>query len=212
MPEHKSLAAAQLAVMEAVPYLRKRSGPGLNYTFAGEADLLAKLRPEMLRAGITVSPVGVQHVESERYTTTGKNKDGTPKNTSMALVVGIFTFRFRHADSGEFEDVQVFGEAADSGDKRSAKAQTIAYKYALRQFFAIETGDDPDAEQRKRRPPTPDEYERYLTAVYGAKDVDTLNRAKEWLDKSSGLLDVDKIVEFNTAIQKQTAKLEAANV
>lgn len=201
--KHDTLAAAQLAVMEAVPYLQKRKGPGLNYTFAGEADLLAKLRPEMIRHGISIAPVGVHHVESERYTTS--------KGSAQVLIVGVFTFRFSHRDSKGFLDVQVFGEAADSGDKRAAKAQTIAYKYALRQFFAIETGDDPDADQKKRRPVTPDEFTRYLGALRGAKSMETVTKAQEWLSANSHLMDADKVHEFYSAIEERTEKLGATN-
>ena len=40
--------------------------------------------------------------------------------------------------------VKVLGDGADTGDKASYKAMTGAMKYALRQTFVIETGDDPD--------------------------------------------------------------------
>ena len=42
------------------------------------------------------------------------------------------------------------GEGSDTGDKASNKALTGAYKYALRQTFCIETGDDPASTPRPR--------------------------------------------------------------
>ena len=54
------------------------------------------------------------------------------------------TFRFIHTASGDYIDVPILGEASDVGDKASNKAMTAALKYALRQTFLIETGDDPD--------------------------------------------------------------------
>ena len=55
-------------------------------------------------------------------------------------------------------DVTAPGEGADSGDKSGNKANTCAYKYALRQTFVIETGDDPDEEasEKSQRATQPD--------------------------------------------------------
>ena len=54
------------------------------------------------------------------------------------------TLRFSHAPSGTSIDVTAVGEGSDAGDKGANKAMTGLYKYALRQTFCIETGDDPD--------------------------------------------------------------------
>jgi hypothetical protein len=131
-----NLASAKLAVMAAVPYVRKHRAEHLNYSFAGEADLIASLRPAMLENGLTVAPVGVMVLEQGRYQTL--------KGGLLNHVVAAVTYRLTHAPSGESEDCQVLGEASDAGDKAAPKALTGAYKYFLRQTFLIETGDDPD--------------------------------------------------------------------
>ena len=131
-----NLANAKLAVMAAVPYVRKHKAEHLNYSFAGEADLIASLRPAMLAHGLTVAPVGVTVLEQGRYQTL--------KGGLLNHVVVAVTYRLTHAPSGESEDCQVLGEASDAGDKAAPKALTGAYKYFLRQTFLIETGDDPD--------------------------------------------------------------------
>src|SRR5215472_10031342 len=131
-----SLASAKLAVMAAVPYVRKHKPEHLHYSFAGEADLIANLRPAMLAHGLTVAPIGVALLEQGRYQTL--------KGGLLNHVVAAVTYRLTHAPSGESEDCQVLGEASDAGDKAAPKALTGAYKYFLRQTFLIETGDDPD--------------------------------------------------------------------
>ena len=60
----------------------------------------------------------------------------------MARVETVY--RYTHAASGTFFDAAVIGSGADAGDKAFLKAMTSALKYALRQPFLIETGDDPD--------------------------------------------------------------------
>jgi hypothetical protein len=147
--EHKDIHAAINAVMGEVGYVQKTKTNGLNYSFASEADLIKALRPVMIEHGITFYPSGVQIVANEAYeTSNGK---------LMNRVIGMFTFTFTHAPSGTSLQVTVLGEGADVGDKASNKAMTGALKYALRQTFVIETGDDPDAtsseeQDRKSKP------------------------------------------------------------
>lgn len=139
------LAAAKLKVMAAVPYVQKQHGQGLGYTFAGEAAFIDKLHPAMVAAGLTIAPEKMELVHQEVYT--------TAKGSKMNRVVVLATYRLTHAGSGESEPIQTFGEGADSGDKSVNKAMTGAYKYALRQAFLIETGNDPDetpSEQQQR--------------------------------------------------------------
>jgi hypothetical protein len=136
MNHPSALAAAKQQVMAAVPYVRKCKVANLNYSFAGESDLIASLRPAMLQHGLLVAPIAVAVLEQGRYQTV--------KGGLLNHVVAAVTYRLTHAPSGESEDCQVLGEASDAGDKAAAKALTGAYKYFLRQTFLIETGDDPD--------------------------------------------------------------------
>jgi hypothetical protein len=130
------------AVMCEISYVQKQKSPNLNYSFAGEAALIRALRPYMERYGIIMSVVEQRDIQFETYQTA----KGSPMNrTRLTAVV-----RFYHAPSGTFIDVMAPGEGADSGDKSGNKANTCAYKYALRQTFVIETGDDPDEEKSER--------------------------------------------------------------
>lgn len=166
-PAHDSLIKAKLAVMEDVPYVQKTSAQNLNYKFAGEADLIAKLRPEMIRHGIAVSPVSVDELRQDEYS----SREGK----RMGHLLARWTFRFTHVTSGEFENVQVLGEASDTGDKCAGKAATIALKYALRQFFLIETGDDPDYMASERGAPNEGYFQRAATAIRSKTTNDELD-------------------------------------
>jgi hypothetical protein len=135
--EHKNIYEAINAVMQEVGYVQKKKGGDIPYKFAGEAALIEALRPSMVEHGIFVYPSCVSNVVLEReFTTADKPKGYTHFHAT-------YTFVFMHV-SGTFVESQAEGEGIDYGDKAASKASTIAYKYALRQTFCIETGDDPD--------------------------------------------------------------------
>ena len=169
MSKHDSLREAQLAVMEDVGYVQKlgKVGTGkFGYTYAGEKELIAQLRPSMVTHGVVMYPVKSDVYETESYT--------TEKGSRVSIVLGTRVFRFEHVHSGDYTDVEVFAEASDRGDKRASKAMTLAKKYALREFFLIETGDDPDAEVTPRSTSNEDIFMRASAAINKAEDVDAL--------------------------------------
>lgn len=146
---HKNIYEAMLAVMNEVGYVQKDGEirHGANYKFASEAAFIQALRPSLMEHGIIVYPAGssAPTVWRETYET---NKGGT-----MNLVTIRQGYKFHHVPSGTEIYVQAHGQGADSGDKAIGKAMTNALKYALRQGFLIETGDDPDytpSESQKR--------------------------------------------------------------
>ena len=152
----ENIEQAIAAIYGAVGYVQKEKKQGLNYTFASESALIEALRPAMVAEGVTVRVAGLADVTHEAIAV-GKSESVMQRTTLVATV------RFAHAPSGTHIDVVAAGEGMDSGDKSSNKAMTCALKYALRQTFLIETGDDPDRdvvapEPRGARPaarPTP---------------------------------------------------------
>lgn len=145
---HPNVHDAILAVMREVGYVQKTRTAGLNYSFAGEAALIAAIRPYMIENGLYMAVVDYRQTTRDNYTT----KNGSLMNATF--VFGVV--RFTHAPSGTFADVAAIGEGADTGDKSANKASTGMYKYALRQTFCIETGDDPDttpSETQERKAP-----------------------------------------------------------
>ena len=76
----------------------------------------------------------------------------TAKGTAMVNTVIHAMVKFTYRD-GDSVIVAAVGEGSDSGDKSANKAMTGLYKYALRQTFCIETGDDPDKYASEDRAP-----------------------------------------------------------
>jgi len=136
--EVKNIHEAIVAIMEQVGYVRKTKSANLNYTYAGEAGLISALRPWMNAYGVYMYVSGISNVKREWYTTA---KGSQMVNTTLDAII-----TFTHAPSGSSILVFSSGEGSDTGDKSQNKALTGAYKYALRQTFCIETGDDPDKE------------------------------------------------------------------
>ena len=126
------LEKARIAVMEAVGYTQKTGQHGQGYSYASEGDLIRSLRGQMIAHGLTMAPVDVQ-VTAHRET--GK----------QLLTEAVVTYALRHS-TGEELRVAVLSTGADVGDKAAFKLMTGAEKYALRQAFLIETGDDPERE------------------------------------------------------------------
>lgn len=136
----ENIEQAILEVYGKVGYVQKQGrmqGGGASYTYAGERDLIEALRPAMVAAGITMRVKKITKRKRGTYTTS----KGSVMNTTY--LEGIV--RFTHAPSGTHAKCEAVGEGADSGDKSASKASTSMFKYALRQTFLIETGDDPDS-------------------------------------------------------------------
>lgn len=141
-----NIHSAILKVYNLIGYVQKKgtiNAGNVRYSFAGEADFIAALRPAMIEAGITVSPVHVSVDLNERIENEKVYNNNVTK-TYQHRVCLLVTYQFNHAASDTSLEVMATGEGMDSGDKAFNKAMTGALKYALRQTFLIETGDDPD--------------------------------------------------------------------
>ena len=144
-------------VYAKVGYVQKEHSSGLNYSYASERAFIEALRPAMVEAGISVRPTGWEVLDSSNFT--------TARGGQMNRAVLRGSFLFQHID-GTSVLVQSIGEGMDSGDKAFNKAQTGAYKYALRQTFLIETGDDPDttpSDTQERAGPVAQRTERAVS-------------------------------------------------
>jgi hypothetical protein len=139
MTDYKNIHEAILGVYAKVGYVQKTGKVefgSTKYKFAGEAEFIAAIRPALIECGIEVSPQSQEVLTNELV--------GFANGKQQFRVVIKSVYRFTHAASATSKDVPAFGEAMDSGDKSFNKAMTAAQKYALRQAFLIETGDDPD--------------------------------------------------------------------
>jgi hypothetical protein len=142
MTIHKAL----LEVMNEVGYVQKTGKMDFGntkYSYAGEVDLIKALRPALVKAGITFRCSGIDVINCDDFITY-KEWNGKTTESLNHRFLAKYTFAFTHAESDTSIDAFAVGDGMDSGDKASYKAATGALKYALRQTFIIETGDDPD--------------------------------------------------------------------
>ena len=108
------------------------------FKFRGIDDVLNELHPRLAKHGIFIVPEVLEERREERQTKTGG---------VMTYVILKIKYTFFAEDGSNIVAIMI-GEGADSGDKASNKAQSIALKYACLQVFAIPTADnkDPDGE------------------------------------------------------------------
>lgn len=133
------IASALHAVMQDVPYVQKTGKNTFhNYRYAGEADLLEKLRPALIRHGLVLIP-------STRTV-------AVPDQWGNVNVIVEYTLLHKDGDIWP-EKIKAPGCGGDRakdgrvGDKGLYKALTGANKYLLFKLFQIETGDDPEKDE-----------------------------------------------------------------
>lgn len=200
----KNIHEAINAVMDEVGYVKKSRAANLNYSFAGEAALISAIRPSMVEHGIYMSVAEVVKTSRENYT--------TAKGTAMVNTVIQAKVKFTHAPSDTSIIVEAVGEGSDSGDKSSNKAMTGLYKYALRQTFCIETGDDPDKHASEERGDpdivTDELWSRWVALIQRAEKVKVkypaVERAKV---KASKLGEIG--VELKASVEAAEAQKKA---
>lgn len=135
------LAAAVCAVMAEVGYIQKTGENQRDrYKYASDADLLRAIQPAMAKAGLCLLPVAVEWTRA-----THERQSGGPMDKAEAIV----TYRLIHSGGGSV-DLRTAGCGTDTLDKAVYKAMTGAYKYVLRQTFAIPLGNDPDEAEEER--------------------------------------------------------------
>lgn len=113
------------------------------FIFRGIDAVVNAVSPALIEHGVVVTP-NVHTVDYHDYT----SRNGALM-TSCRVVVE-FVFR---APDGDTVSAIVPGEAADSGDKATAKAMSVAFRTALLQSLTLPTHDrDPDAETYEKGP------------------------------------------------------------
>lgn len=190
------------AIMSEVGYVQKTGENTFHgYKYANEADVLAALRPAMLKHGLVLIP-------SANYVSLIDEWGNTTVQIAYILA---------HI-SGEVwpEKIMAYGCGGDRnktgvGDKGLYKAITGANKYLLFKLFQIETGTDPenDSEQQEALAKQADEDKAFY--MKAAIDIaiptghDTVDELTSWwktegknrkkLGIVEGTLEYDKLVE-----------------
>lgn len=110
-----------------------------SFKFRGIDDVMQALSGLQIKYKLRIMPD-----YSEAHSWTGVTSKGYPINYTR--VKGVFAFV--STVDGSTHPVSTFGEAGDSGDKATAKAMSIAYKYAATLCFCIPLkGAMPDPDQ-----------------------------------------------------------------
>ena len=134
--------AAMVGVMEdigkeGISKARKNEQQG--YKFRGIDDVYNELNRLLAKHHLLMLPTVVKDEQTERQ---------TPRGGTLFFTRLTVDFKLVCADDGSSEIVRTIGEAMDSGDKSTNKAQSAAYKYAAMQVFCIPTEGDNDADAK----------------------------------------------------------------
>jgi ERF superfamily len=118
------------------------------FNFRGIDDVLNALAVPLVEAKLLILPRVVERVQSERVTKSG--------GTQYHVVLRV-DFLLTSARDGSSVLVTFMGEAADTADKATSKAMSMAYKYMAFDTFCIPVKglDDADAETPAPSSPKP---------------------------------------------------------
>src|SRR5699024_10274525 len=115
------------------------------FNFRGIDTTVNALSPAMRKHGLTVRPSAILSSQYEYFTTSGSKQ-------SVACRLTV-EFTFTGPEGDELKSV-VAAESADTGDKATPKAMSVAFRTALLQTFALPTQEtDPDAHSYERATP-----------------------------------------------------------
>lgn len=143
MEEKKNIYQRMSAITKEISTVAKnlQVGTGKNsYKAAGEADILAAVKPIEEKYGVYSYPYDREIIESG--TMERENQYG--KSIQLYMRIRVI-YRFLCVDNPEsYIDIVAYGDGADPQDKAPGKAMTYADKYALMKAYKIITGEDPD--------------------------------------------------------------------
>jgi hypothetical protein len=125
------------AIMCEIPSIGKdRKNTGQGYNFRGIDDVYNFVQPLLAKHGVFMSAEILSDHHEER-----QSKAGT------AMMYRVLNMRYSFvAEDGSSVSTDAVGEGMDSGDKASAKAMSIAQKYAILQMFLVPTEEQKDPE------------------------------------------------------------------
>jgi hypothetical protein len=137
-----------MAIMSEIQFLRKseefkKQSGAVQYRFRGVDAVMKAVGPLVRKYGILPKPI-VQSITQTNYVTGG--------GTQMCLSVVRVIYRLKGPGGvDDFEEVEVYGEASDAGDKGVTKALSVAYRTMWLQLLCIPTDEpDPDLHNAER--------------------------------------------------------------
>jgi hypothetical protein len=110
------------------------------YNFRGVEDAMNQLSPILIKNKIIVTASYSDHKEAERETKSGGR---------MKFVTLKGSFKFEAPDKS-FVTSEAYGEGADTSDKATTKAMSVAFRTALFQQFVVPTmAMDPEQDEEE---------------------------------------------------------------
>jgi len=135
--------AAMIGIVKDVGAIGKNQrNAAQGFNFRGIDDVYNELNHLFGKYGVYMTSEMLERVAEDKP----RFKDG--KEVGVTRVIEMKIRYWFHAEDGSKIATETWGEAMDTGDKATNKAEAIAHKYALLQAFLIPTADmvDPDAE------------------------------------------------------------------
>lgn len=173
---------------------------GADVRYRGIEAAMNEMSLVLIHCGISVTPSYSDLSITERA-------KGEGKATRFVTLRGAFTFS---ADDGSSVVCTTYGEAMDSGDKATIKAQSVAFRTALFQQFVVPTmamdpEEDGDGEEGRSL------YEACAEQV-AAADTEAALRAvsKECVAKFNKAHDREGYAAFVKLVQQRGAEIKAA--
>lgn len=160
------------------------------YKFRGIDAVMDAVGPLFRVHGIVVIPSAIE-ITTEKY---NAKSGGVMKNSTVLMRYVV------HGPEGDTFEGAMYGEAADSGDKSTTKAESVAFRAWLLQALAVPTGDpEPDMENHQRDRPSEAEQSQEpaseakkarqeLFAVLTKKKIDPQRAAFKFAEAGHGPL------------------------
>ena len=146
--ETKNIYQRMSAITDEINRVAKNLTVGVGksaYKAAGEADILAAVKPAEAKHGIYSYPLEREIIETNVLTNISTDYTGNSVEKKQLFMRIRVVYRFINVDNpDQYIDIVSYGDGIDPGDKGCGKAMTYADKYALMKAYKIETGDDPD--------------------------------------------------------------------
>lgn len=169
------------------PIHKSGNNTAQNYKYAKFEDFMEGIKDALCENGLSI------------ITSVGNPNRLDPRSTKfggqMYVVEVSLTMRLLHK-SGEWIEIECYGEGQDSGDKAIYKAITGARKYAIACLLGLSTSDDPEKDDEP-----PASQKQFLSEKDKAEKNKMLDLIKE--SKSEKELDalIDSIKKLKPAIQ-----------
>lgn len=153
------------------------------YKFRGIEQVQQRLQPILVKHGLVILPKTLARIDHPVRTT---------RSGGSMYAVALHVRFTVHGPAGDQLVMDAWGEGADSGDKASGKAHSMAYKTAMLEAFCIPTeADTPDADRTVPEDTYgPDQLERAArawAAALEATDQPTLAGVRQ---RAAALLEV----------------------